>query len=135
MDRKRGWWAYAGVAFVSLVLALGLYVEAYCTLVRPTDCTDWVASMTTRCPADDLTVTMFEPVNSTVPDVYVASEAMIPLIPVCAPPTFGPLIVTAFPFCETVMLLPPAKVIVPDEICAITPAVFPDSVTLWTFCV
>ena len=43
------------------------------------------------------------------------------------------MIETAFPFCERVMLAPPAKVIVPVEIWAIAPAVFPESVTLCTF--
>ena len=76
-----------------------------------------------------------EPVNSTVPDVYVASEAMIPLIPVWAPPTLGPEMVTAFPACDTVMLLPPASVSVPDEMSACAPDVLPDRVTATMFCV
>ena len=45
----------------------------------------------------------------------------------------APLMVTALPFWLTVMLLPPASVIVPLEICAITPAVLPLRVTLCRF--
>ena len=56
-------------------------------------------------------------------------EFAIPEIPVCAPPTFGPEMVTAFPAWETVMLLPPASVTVPEESGASAPAVFPESVS------
>lgn len=39
---------------------------------------------------------------------------------------FGPLIVTELAFCERVILLPPARYIVPVEIFAKAPAVLPD---------
>ena len=71
--------------------------------------------------------------RETVPLVYVVSEFAIPEIPVCAPPTFGPEMVTAFPFWETVMLLPPARVSVPEEMSACAPEVFPESVTATMF--
>jgi hypothetical protein len=56
-------------------------------------------------------------------------------MPVCAPPAFAPEIVTLCPFWLTVMLLPPARMSVPDETSAMTPAVLPDSDTSTQFCV
>jgi hypothetical protein len=72
---------------------------------------------------------MFEPVNWTCPDVYVASEAAIDEIPVCCADVFAPEITSLFVAdCEIVMLLPAYNVTVPDDASAIVPAVPPPAV-------
>ena len=50
-----------------------------------------------------------------------------------AAPPAPPEMVTAFPAWERVIPFPPARVIVPDEMCAIAPAVLPERVTLCRF--
>ena len=85
------------------------------------------------CPVVERMVRAPRALNVTDPDVYVVSEFARPEMPVCAPPTFGPLIVNAFPAWLTVMLFPPAMVIVPDEIPASAPDVLPDRVTATMF--
>lgn len=41
----------------------------------------------------------------------------------------GPMIVRLLPFCESVMLVPPATTSVPEEISAVTPEVLPAMMT------
>jgi hypothetical protein len=87
------------------------------------------------CPVVDAIVIAPASSSETVPDVYVVSEFAIPEIPVCAPPAFAPEIVIAFPFCERVLLFPPASVTVPEDASASAPAVFPSRVSATRFCV
>ena len=63
---------------------------------------------------------------------------VMPVVPVVFPPNTpaekegiweAAEMVIAFPFCDNVMLLPPAKVSVPLETLAVTPATFPPGCT------
>lgn len=71
--------------------------------------------------------------NDTVPEVYVASETMIPEIPVCTPPAFAPDMTMLLDEPEMVILFPPLNQISVPCADDVVPEVLPVSFQFWLY--